>query len=46
MTVARGEAAIEIPEEVTEESLRGGVLSSFEEDPSCLVADVGYVSMA
>jgi hypothetical protein len=34
-----------IPEEVPEESLQGGGSSLFEEDPSCLVVDVGYVSM-
>ncbi len=35
-----------IQEEVPEESLRqGGAPSSLEEDPPCVVAVVGYVSM-
>jgi hypothetical protein len=36
----------EIQEEVPEESLKGGATSLFKEDPLCLVADVGNVSMA
>ncbi len=43
---ARGEGALEIPEEVPEESLQGGAPSSLQEDPPCVVADVGYLSMA
>ena len=38
--------ALEIPEEVPEESLQGGAPSSLEEDPLCLVAYIGSVSMA
>jgi hypothetical protein len=43
---ACGEEALEIQEEIPEESLRGGASSSVKEDPSCFVADVGCVSMA
>ena len=38
--------ALEIQEEVPEESLGGGASSSLKEDSPCFVADVGYVSMA
>ena len=38
--------ALEIQEEVPEESLGGGASSLLKEDPPCFVGDVGYVSMA
>jgi hypothetical protein len=38
--------ALEIQEEVPEESLGGGASSSLKEDSPCFVADSGYVSMA
>ena len=43
---ACGEEALEIQEEIPEESLRGGASSLLKEDPSCFVAVVGCVSMA